>query len=160
MKHHRVETELLELSQLPIESLRRARCRAIRVLSLAQVPRPKTEFVFLPSHSFKVAQINSLSVSVEIVPSRDDFAKDPNRRDAMNAGKQPKASSAFIASLRFALVRFLVAAWSRCTMSQKNPRCTKPAHPPTCARASAANGVLRYRSPVEQATVTIIFPLF
>src|SRR2546426_8570746 len=32
--------------------------------------------------------------------------------------------------------------------------------PPTEARASAAKGVLRYRSPVEQATVTIILPLF
>ena len=33
------------------------------------------------------------------------------------------------------------------------------AHPPTSALASAASGVLRYRSPVEQATVTTFLDL-
>jgi len=34
------------------------------------------------------------------------------------------------------------------------------AQPPTSLRASSANAVLRYRSPVEQAIVTMVLPLF
>src|SRR6266496_275120 len=51
MEHHRVEAELLELIELPIERLRRPRRGAVRVLPFAEVPGTETELVFLFCHS-------------------------------------------------------------------------------------------------------------
>ena len=49
MKHHGVEAEFFELSQLPIESLRGASGGAIGVLTFAQIPGAEAEFVFVLS---------------------------------------------------------------------------------------------------------------
>jgi hypothetical protein len=45
VKHHRVETELLQLRQLPIKRTGLPDGRTVRIGPFAEVPRAETEFV-------------------------------------------------------------------------------------------------------------------
>src|SRR3954451_709511 len=58
MKHHRVEAKLLQMSELPIETLRGPGRGAVRVLTLADVPRPETKPVTALRHTTQSGAAN------------------------------------------------------------------------------------------------------